>query len=59
MRTHLSGAVTHFEIYAEDPAKLADFYRGLFGWQVEQAPGADYWRIQAWEQTVKARLAAG
>ena len=46
MGTNLSGAVTHFEIYAEDPAKLADFYRGLFGWQVDQAPGADYWRIQ-------------
>ena len=43
----MSGAVTHFEIYAEDPAKLADFYRGLFGWRVDQAPGADYWRIQA------------
>ena len=43
----MSGTVTHFEIYAEDPAKLADFYRGLFGWQVEQAPGVDYWRIQA------------
>lgn len=42
----MSGAVTHFEIYAEDPAKLAEFYRGLFGWQVDQAPGADYWRIQ-------------
>lgn len=42
----MSGAVTHFEIYAEDPAKLADFYRGLFGWQVVQAPGVDYWRIQ-------------
>ena len=46
MRTNLSGAVTHFEIYAEEPAKLADFYRGLFGWQVDQAPGTDYWRIQ-------------
>lgn len=39
-------AVTHFEIYAEKPAKLADFYHGLFGWRVEQAPGIDYWRIQ-------------
>ncbi len=47
----MSGAVTHFEIYAEDPAKLADFYRGLFGWQVDQAPGADYWRIQAGENS--------
>jgi predicted enzyme related to lactoylglutathione lyase len=42
----LSGYVTHFEIYAEEPAKLADFYRNLFGWQVDQAPGIDYWRIQ-------------
>jgi len=24
-------AVTHFEIYAENPAKLAEFYRKLFG----------------------------
>jgi predicted enzyme related to lactoylglutathione lyase len=38
--------VTHFEIYAEKPAKLAEFYRTLFGWQIEQAPGIDYWRIQ-------------
>ena len=42
----MSSSVTHFEIYAEDPAKLADFYRGLFGWQVDQAPGIEYWRIQ-------------
>jgi uncharacterized protein len=39
-------SVTHFEIYASDPAKLASFYRGLFGWQVEKAPGIEYWRIQ-------------
>ena len=32
-------AVTHFEIFAEEPEKLADFYRNLFGWQIEQAPG--------------------
>jgi len=42
----LSSSVTHFEIYAEVPAKLADFYRGLFGWQVDQAPGIEYWRIR-------------
>jgi uncharacterized protein len=29
----------HFEIYAEDPAKLADFYRSLFGWQLNKALG--------------------
>jgi hypothetical protein len=25
--------VTHFEIYADNPAKLAEFCRGLLGWQ--------------------------
>ena len=38
--------VTHFEIYAEEPAKLADFYRNMFGWQLEKMSGIDYWRIQ-------------
>jgi len=38
--------VTHFEIYAEDPAKLVEFYRTLLGWQIEKAPGIDYWRIR-------------
>ena len=30
------GAVTHFEIYAEEPAKLAEFYRGVFGWRLDK-----------------------
>ena len=38
-------SVTHFEIYGEEPAKLADF-TDIFGWQVEQMPGIGYWRIQ-------------
>lgn len=38
-------AVTHFEIFGDDPARLAEFYRGLLGWQIEKAPGIDYWRI--------------
>jgi predicted enzyme related to lactoylglutathione lyase len=42
----MAAAVTHFEIYGEEPAKLAEFYRALFGWQIEQAPGLDYWRVQ-------------
>ena len=42
----LLSSVTHFEIYASEPGKLADFYRALFGWQLEKAPGIDYWRIQ-------------
>jgi len=38
--------LTQFEIYAEQPAKLADFYRILFGWQIDREPGLDYWRIR-------------
>src|SRR5271155_4958352 len=42
----MTGRLTHFEIYGDDLAKLAQFYAGLFGWQIEKAPGVDYWRIQ-------------
>jgi predicted enzyme related to lactoylglutathione lyase len=42
----MEASVTHFEIYAEEPGALADFYRALFGWQIEKAPGVDYYLIQ-------------
>jgi uncharacterized protein len=42
----LTSPVTHFEIYGEQPAALAEFYRQLFGWRLERAPGVDYWRIE-------------
>lgn len=41
----MTNSLTHFEIYGEHPAGLADFYRGVFGWQVEQMEALDYWRI--------------
>jgi len=43
----MSNSVTHFEIYGPQPHELADFYRCVFGWQIEQMPAVDYWRIQA------------
>jgi predicted enzyme related to lactoylglutathione lyase len=42
----MSSSVTHFEIYAEDPAKLLEFYQALFSWKIDKAPGIAYWRIQ-------------
>ena len=42
----MPNSVTHFEIYADDPAKLADFYKSLFGWKIDKAPGIDYFIIQ-------------
>ena len=41
-----NATVTHFEIYGPKTAVLADFYRQIFGWEIEQMPGVDYWRIQ-------------
>jgi len=32
---------THFEIYGEEPGELADFYRNVFGWQIEQMAGVN------------------
>jgi predicted enzyme related to lactoylglutathione lyase len=42
----MSASVTHFEIYAEDLSAQAQFYRDLFDWKIEKAPGVDYFRIQ-------------
>jgi len=42
----MANAVTHFEIFAAQPARLAEFYRQLLGWQIDKAPGIDYWRIK-------------
>lgn len=41
----MTNAITHFEIYGDKPTGLADFYRSVFGWQVEQIEAVDYWRI--------------
>lgn len=40
------GAVTHFEIYAEQPEALAAFYRRVFGWNIEKAQGVEYFFIE-------------
>lgn len=42
----MPNSVTHFEIYAEHPGELAEFYRSLFGWKIDRAPGTDYFMIQ-------------
>ncbi|MFO0994051.1 MAG: VOC family protein [Hyphomicrobiales bacterium] len=41
----MAGRITHFEIYGDEPRKLAAFYGSLFGWRMEEAEGLDYWRI--------------
>jgi hypothetical protein len=41
----MQNPVSHFEIYADNPNTLAQFYTNLFDWKVEQMPGADNYRL--------------
>lgn len=38
----------YFEIQADDPIRASHFYKEVFGWQFEKAPGlpVEYWRIE-------------
>jgi predicted enzyme related to lactoylglutathione lyase len=40
--------IVHFEIYGDNPTKLASFYQQLFGWKIEKAPSTDmdYWMVK-------------
>lgn len=44
--------VIHFEISAENPESIADFYRELFGWTItkKQSGADDYWLIHTGPQ---------
>lgn len=37
--------VVHFEIGAEDPEKLTEFYKTALGWEINLWPGSDYWMV--------------
>ena len=38
--------VTHFELPADNPEKLVEFYEGVFGWTVRKWDGPmDYWLV--------------
>ena len=38
--------VIHFDINADDPARAAEFYGNVFGWQIEKWEGpVDYWLV--------------
>jgi len=48
--------VAHFEIYGDDPARLAGFYTNLFGWKINKAPGMEYWLIETVPTDAQGRL---
>jgi predicted enzyme related to lactoylglutathione lyase len=45
----MKNSVVHFEIYADQPDKLAEFYTTLFDWELEAMPAQDYTVVQTVE----------
>jgi|LSQX01.2.fsa_nt_gb predicted enzyme related to lactoylglutathione lyase len=42
----MGSPLIHFELVADNPEGLADFYRKLFDWKIEKFEGGmDYWNI--------------
>lgn len=35
--------VVHFEVHADDPSRATEFYKGAFGWAIQQMGPQDYW----------------
>jgi uncharacterized protein len=62
----LDRTIIHFEIPANNPEKLSEFYKNLFGWKVKKVPMGemgDYWMFETREGTAnnmeKAMSTAG
>jgi predicted enzyme related to lactoylglutathione lyase len=55
----MSFPFTHAEVFGEDPAALAEFYRAVLGWTVTQAEGVAYWRIAAPQGAAAQPFAGG
>jgi predicted enzyme related to lactoylglutathione lyase len=34
--------VVHWEFWSDDPARVADFYQTVFGWNIRSLPGLNY-----------------
>ena len=49
----MANPVAHFEIYGDNPTKLGGFYQRLFCWQINKAPGMDYWVIHTVQTDAK------
>jgi predicted enzyme related to lactoylglutathione lyase len=37
--------IVHFEIPADNVERARSFYSKLFGWEIKEIPGMDYWII--------------
>ena len=46
---HMDHGICHFDMPAEDPEALAEFYQKLFGWTITRDEKMDYWMINTGE----------
>ena len=42
----MGNPVVHWELMSKDPAKLSDFYAGIFGWKVQHHPRLNYRAVE-------------
>jgi uncharacterized protein len=47
----MANPFVHVELQTQDPDKAKGFYKGLFSWELEPAPGMDYTMIKVGEGT--------
>lgn len=49
--------VVHFEIHAEDPERAAEFYKKIFGWDIQKWEGmeSEYWMVMTAPQDSKEK----
>ncbi len=43
----MNSRVVHFEIPIDEPERASRFYRDVFGWNVNQWEGQDYWIMES------------
>ncbi len=47
----MANSFVHVELQTNDVARAKEFYKGLFGWKLEDVPGMDYTMIEVGEGT--------
>ena len=43
--------VIHFEIPAKDPSKVIEFYKNVFGWNIQQWGDQEYWLVSTGDKS--------
>ncbi len=49
----MSNRIVHFEIQAEKPERAIEFYKTVFGWEIEKWGEQDYWMVMTADKESK------